>query len=122
MIQRLCTVRAHDPPAALLQGNHVQGRRLVARGKGPGRCVSVDSAEIANIFGPKDSMQDTTLLARATMLLSNERNYCHTSGQRVKALELLRQSSSELIRRVQGGVHRCRGSVGSRAHRASGAR
>ena len=62
VIQRLCTVRAHDPPAALLQGNHVQGRRLVARGKGPGRCVSVDSAEIANIFGPKDSMQDTRLL------------------------------------------------------------
>ena len=46
--------------------------------------VSVVRAEITNIFGPKDSMQDTTLLAGATMLLSNERNYCHTSGQRVR--------------------------------------
>ena len=51
-------------------------------------CGSVVRAEITNIFGPKDSMQDTTLLAGATMLLSNERNYCHTSGQRVKALRL----------------------------------
>ena len=51
-------------------------------------CVSVSTAEITDIFGPKDSMQDTTLLAGATMLLSNERNYCHTSGQRVKALRL----------------------------------
>ena len=84
--------------------------------------LSVSKAEITNIFGPKDSMQDTTLLAGATMLLSNERNYCHTSGQRVKALRLLRQSTLDLIRRVQGGVHHRRGSVGSRAHRASGAR
>ena len=82
--------------------------------------VSVDRTEITNIFGPKDSMQDTTLLAGATMLLSNERNYCHTSGQRVKALRL-RESTLDLIRR-EGGVHRRRGSVGSRAHRASGAR
>ena len=84
-------------------------------------CGSVVRAEITNIFGPKDSMQDTTLLAGATMLLSNERNYCHTSGQRVKALRLS-ESSLDLIRRVQGGVHHRRGSVGSRAHRASGAR
>jgi hypothetical protein len=62
------------------------------------------------------------------MLLSNERNrpvyYCHTSGQRVKdsskALRL-RESPPDLLRR-EGGVHRRRGSVGSRAHRASGAR
>jgi ABC-type transporter Mla maintaining outer membrane lipid asymmetry ATPase subunit MlaF len=83
-------------------------------------CVSVPRAEITNIFGPKDSRQDTTLLACATMLLSNERNYCRTSGQRVKALRLS-ESSLHLIRR-EGGVHHRRGSVGSRAHRASGAR
>ena len=87
-------------------------------------CGSVVRAEITNIFGPKDSMQDTTLLAGATMLLSNERNYCHTSGQRVKdsskALRI-RESPPDLLRR-EGGVHRRRGSVGSRAHRASGAR
>ena len=57
--------------------------------------VSVDRAEITNIFGPKHSMQDTTLLAGATMLLSNERNYCPTSGQRVQSLRL-RESSLEL--------------------------
>ena len=83
-------------------------------------CLSVPRAEITNIFGPKDSRQDTTLLACATMLLSNERNYCRTSGQRVKALRLS-ESSLHLIRR-EGGVHHRRGSVGSRAHRASGAR
>ena len=82
--------------------------------------MSVIRTEITNIFGPKDSMQDTTLLAGATMLLSNERNYCHTSGQRVKALRLS-ESTLHLIQR-EGGVHRRGGSVGSRAHRASGAR
>ena len=87
-------------------------------------CVSVIRAEITNIFGPKDSRQDTTLLAGATMLLSIERHYCHTSGQRVKdssAALRLRESPPDLLRR-EGGVHRRRGSVGSRAHRASGAR
>ena len=77
-------------------------------------CLSVVRAEITNFFGPKDSRQDTTLLACATMLLSNARNYCRTSGQRVKALRLS-ESSLHLIRR-EGGVHRRRGSVGSRAH------
>ena len=66
-------------------------------------CLSVPRAEITNIFGPKDSRQDTMLLACATMLLSNARNYCHTSGQRVKALRLLRQSSLDPIQR-EGGV------------------
>ena len=59
-------------------------------------CLSVVRAEITNIFGPKDSRQDTTLLACATMLLSNARNYCPTSGQRVKALRLLRQPQTKL--------------------------
>ena len=50
-------------------------------------CVSVIRTEITNIFGPKDSRQDTTLLACATMLLSNERNYCHTSEESQRTLE-----------------------------------